>query len=101
MGACNFEYLVQFVDEKLDPERQLELYEHLSRCAICRDAVCQISRDLKRTLTIYCYRCAEHGPRRPRAKMDRSGGAPARGRLAARPAKEKPAEGERFAAGRG
>ena len=86
MGACNFEYLVQFVDEKLDPERQLELYEHLSRCAICRDAVCQISRDLKRSLTIYCPGCTKHRPGPRRAQAGRSGGVPARARLVARPA---------------
>lgn len=65
MSACNFEYLLQFVNDELDADRQLDLYEHLNQCPICRDAVCQISRDLKRSLFIYCAsRVKRFSPRR-------------------------------------
>ena len=60
MSACNFECLLEFVNNQLDPDKQLEVYGHLYRCDICRDAVCQISRDLNRSLFIYCSHCAKH-----------------------------------------
>jgi hypothetical protein len=45
MSACNFEYLLQLINKQLDPDQQIEVYDHLDRCDICRDAVHQISRD--------------------------------------------------------
>ena len=45
MNACNFEYLLQLINKQLDPDKQIEVYNHLDRCDICRDAVHQISRD--------------------------------------------------------
>ena len=45
MNACNCEHLSQFVNEQVNPDKQLEVYDHLDRCDICRDAVHQISRD--------------------------------------------------------
>jgi predicted anti-sigma-YlaC factor YlaD len=48
MSTCNFEYLLQLVNNQLDVDKQLEVYDHLDRCDICRDAVYQISRDLNR-----------------------------------------------------
>ncbi len=50
MSACNFECLLQFVNNQLDLDRQLEVYNHLDRCDICRDTVYQISRDLDKFL---------------------------------------------------
>ena len=60
MSACNFEYLLQFVNKQLDLDKQLEVYDHLDRCDICRDAVYQISRDLDRVLLIYCAHGVKH-----------------------------------------
>ena len=45
MSACSFDRLLQFVNRQLDLDGQLEVYEHLDRCDICRDAVYQLSRD--------------------------------------------------------
>jgi hypothetical protein len=46
MSACNFEYLLQLINKQLDLDKQIEVYGHLERCDICRDAVHQISRDM-------------------------------------------------------
>jgi len=45
MSACSFNRLLQFVNQQLDLDGQLEVYDHLDRCDICRDAVCQLARD--------------------------------------------------------
>ena len=45
MSACSFHRLLQFVNKQLDLDGQLEVYYHLDQCNICRDAVCQLSRD--------------------------------------------------------
>ena len=60
MSACNFEYLLQLVNNQLDLDKQLEVYGHLDRCGICRDAVFQISRDLDRLIFFYRAQCANH-----------------------------------------
>jgi predicted anti-sigma-YlaC factor YlaD len=73
MSTCNFEHLLQFVNNQLDPDRQLEVYDHLDRCGICRDAVCQISRDLNRALFIYCAHCAKQRVPRRHTEIARSG----------------------------
>jgi len=73
MSTCSFECLLQFVDDQLDPGKQLEVYDHLDRCDICRDAVCEISRDLHRALFIYCAHCAKHGAHRRQTETARSG----------------------------
>jgi hypothetical protein len=54
MSACNFEYLLQLVNKQLDLDKQLEVYDHLDRCNICRDAVYQISRDLDGAFFTHC-----------------------------------------------
>jgi hypothetical protein len=46
MSACNFEYLLQLLNKQLDLDKQIEVFDHLERCDICRDAIHQISRDL-------------------------------------------------------
>lgn len=73
MSACNFEYLLQFVDNQLDPDKQLEIYDHLDRCDICRDALFQISRDRKMLLFFYCAQCANHNNFRRATGMSSSG----------------------------
>lgn len=45
MGACSFDRLLQFANKQLDLDERLEVYDHLDRCDICRDAVYQLSRD--------------------------------------------------------
>ena len=45
MKACSFEQLLLFLNSQLDLDNQLEVYNHLDRCEICRDAVYQLSRD--------------------------------------------------------
>jgi hypothetical protein len=85
MSACNFEYLLQFVNNQLDPDKQLEVYDHLDRCDICRDAVCQISCDLNRSLFIYCPHCAKHYDPMRRTEAARSKRAPVSASAFARP----------------
>lgn len=45
MSTCSFKNLVQLLDKQLDLDQKLEVLGHLDKCAICRDAVYQISRD--------------------------------------------------------
>ena len=45
MGVCDFSRLLQFTNKQLDLDGQLEIYDHLDRCDICRDAYYQLSRD--------------------------------------------------------
>ena len=45
MSACNFNKLVELLDKQLTLDEKLEVLGHLDTCAICRDAVYQISRD--------------------------------------------------------
>ncbi len=45
MSACSFNLLLQFTDKHLDLDGRLDVYDHLDRCDICRDAVYQLSRD--------------------------------------------------------
>lgn len=60
MSACNFEYLLQFVNKQLDLDKQLEVFDHLDRCEICRDAVYQLSHDLDGILFIHRAQGVKH-----------------------------------------
>jgi hypothetical protein len=60
MSSCNFEYLLQFMNKQLDLDRQLEVYDHLDRCHICREAVYQLSCDLRGVSFIYGARGVKH-----------------------------------------
>jgi hypothetical protein len=53
MSACNFNRLVQFVNKRLDLDGQQEIYCHLDRCEICRDAVYELSRERNKTLRLH------------------------------------------------
>jgi predicted anti-sigma-YlaC factor YlaD len=55
MSVCNFECLLQLVNKQLEPDKQIEVYDHIERCNICRDAVRQISRDLKGAHCVKAY----------------------------------------------
>ena len=45
MNSCSFKKLVQLLDKQLNLDEKLEILSHLDTCAICRDAIYQISRD--------------------------------------------------------
>jgi hypothetical protein len=59
MSACNFEYLLQLIHKQLDLDKQIEVYAHLERCDICRDAIYQLSHDLDGLFLIYCAHCVK------------------------------------------
>jgi hypothetical protein len=59
MSSCNFEYLLKLINKQLDLDKQIEVYDHLEQCDICRDAAHQISRDLKGVFFIYCAHCVK------------------------------------------
>ncbi len=84
MSACNFEQLLQFVNMQLDLDKQLEVYDHLDRCDICREAVHHISRDLDGVFFIYCAHCGKpYAMQRP-IDAAKSGRAQMRARAPAR-----------------
>ena len=45
MSTCSFKKLVQLLDKQLELDEKLEVLSHLESCAICRDAIYQISHD--------------------------------------------------------
>ncbi len=53
MKPCNFDKLVQYLDNRLNLEKKLELLEHIDECEMCRDAIYHISRDRDADLFIY------------------------------------------------
>ena len=59
MSVCSFSRLLQLVGKQLDLDGQLEVYGHLDRCDICRDAVYQLSRDRDEAFFIYRAHCVE------------------------------------------
>lgn len=54
MSACSFSRLLQFVNNQLDLDGQLEVRDHLDRCDICRDAAYQLARDMDGAFRINC-----------------------------------------------
>jgi len=54
MCACSFGRLLQFLNKQLDLDAQLEVYDHLDRCDICRDTVYQLARDRDGVLSVNC-----------------------------------------------
>jgi len=53
MSTCSFKRLVKLLDKKLALDEKLEVLDHLKTCAICRDAVYQISRDRDEDLFVH------------------------------------------------
>ncbi len=53
LNGCSFDRLVKLLDKKLDLDSALEVYDHLDRCDICRDAIYLISRDRDEALLVY------------------------------------------------
>jgi len=45
MNQCDFDKLVHYLDKQLDIDQQLELFDHLDRCEVCREAIFLLSRD--------------------------------------------------------
>ena len=45
MSACNFDTLLKLIDEQLDLDGKLDVYDHLDHCDNCRDAVYHLIRD--------------------------------------------------------
>ncbi len=45
MTQCDFDRLVQYLDKQLSIDQQLELFDHLDRCEVCREAIYLLSRD--------------------------------------------------------
>ncbi len=54
MDECSFEQLFRFVNKQLDLNGLLEVYAHLDRCDICRDAVCQLAQDRNEAISDRC-----------------------------------------------
>jgi hypothetical protein len=86
MSACNFEYLLQFVNNQLDLDGQLEVFDHLGRCNICREAVYQLSRDPDAVSLIYRAQCAKHHAFLRQTETAWSGRAQSNANAPARPA---------------
>lgn len=53
MTQCSFEKLVEYLDDRLDLDKKLELLEHIDNCETCRDAIYHISRDRDADLFVY------------------------------------------------
>jgi anti-sigma factor RsiW len=62
MNGCSFEKLIDLLDGQLSADRALVLFDHLDRCAICRQAIHQMCRDRRQSLsTRRTYRTVDHG----------------------------------------
>ncbi len=53
MRGCNIDVLVRLLDRKLNLDEKLEVFDHLDRCEICREAIYVITRDRDRGLFVY------------------------------------------------
>jgi hypothetical protein len=66
MSTCSFDRLLRFYNKNVDLDEQLEIYGHLDRCSICRDAIYQLSRDGNEAFYVdRAYRAKPSGRRRP------------------------------------
>jgi hypothetical protein len=89
MNACSFEYLLQFVNNQLDLDGQLEIFDHLGRCNICREAVCQLSRDLDTKSLIESAQCANNRTFRRQTETAQFGRAQLNANASLRPAMKR------------
>jgi hypothetical protein len=60
MNGCSFDRLLQFVNNQLDLGDQLEVFRHLDRCDICREAVYKLAGDLSVTFPRNCAHRTAH-----------------------------------------
>ena len=42
---CDFNKLCLYLNKELDEKAQLEVLNHISKCEICCQAICQVARD--------------------------------------------------------
>ena len=77
MSACSFDRLLEFINKQLDLDGQLSVYDHLERCDICCDAVCQLLRDRDEAFFIYRAHLVKPFVQYP---PDAAGGSPGAGR---------------------
>ncbi len=59
MILCSFNRLLQLLDKLLEVDEQLDIYDHLDQCKICRDTIYQLSRDRDKALFIYPWHSSE------------------------------------------
>ena len=45
MGRCEFDRLVRYLDKQLNLDEQLELFDHLDHCDVCRETIYLLARD--------------------------------------------------------
>lgn len=67
---CDFEKLYLYLNKDLDVETQSEVLDHLGKCEICCQAICQIARDQEAELFIHNRQGGDgskdhHAPRLP------------------------------------
>jgi hypothetical protein len=53
MTVCDLEKLVRLLDEELNLDEKLEVFDHLDRCKACREAIHLISRNRDKALFVY------------------------------------------------
>jgi predicted anti-sigma-YlaC factor YlaD len=53
LKTCDFDQLLQLLNRQLDLDRQLEVYDHLDQCEICRDTVYQLAHDQDGALSLF------------------------------------------------
>jgi hypothetical protein len=53
MTRCDFDKMVRYLDKQLNIDEKLELYDHLDRCDVCREAIYLLARDRDAALFVY------------------------------------------------
>jgi len=62
MSGCSFEKLLKLLDEQLDLDSQLDVFDHLDHCENCREAVYHIMRDRDAGYFVACPTKAKGRP---------------------------------------
>lgn len=42
---CNFERLIEYLERRLNTDSELEILQHLERCEVCFDTICELVRE--------------------------------------------------------
>ncbi len=53
MMRCDFEKMVRYLDKQLNIDEKLELFDHLDRCDVCREAMYLLARDRDAALFVF------------------------------------------------